>query len=237
MIAIASRRRKARPASPYWLGRFVRGIVRVAEDEARLAGVDLDVVEGRAGQQLNAAGRDQYRDVARHHLHVVFGLVVEAHAVFDRPFVAQARGQAQARLLEPCLPRRFEDLFGGLRAINEVVFTWLSSDTVQIPFALRLDPLSALMILVVTGIGTLIHLYSTAYMHDETDADFARFFSYLNLFAAFMRQSGANARNKGGLGLGLHIAQAIVTGHGGTIAYRYESPHVVFAVQFPARRG
>ena len=75
---------------------------------------------------------------------------------------------------------------GGVRAINEVVFTWLSSDTVQIPFALRLDPLSALMILVVTGIGTLIHLYSTAYMHDETDADFARFFSYLNLFAAFM---------------------------------------------------
>ncbi len=75
---------------------------------------------------------------------------------------------------------------GGVRAINEVVFTWLSSDTVQIPFALRLDPLSALMILVVTGIGTLIHLYSTAYMHDETGADFARFFSYLNLFAAFM---------------------------------------------------
>ena len=58
-----------------------------------------------------------------------------------------------------------------------------------------------------------------------------------HLFAAFMRQSGANARNKGGLGLGLHIAQAIVTGHGGTITYRYESPHVIFAVQFPARRG
>ena len=75
---------------------------------------------------------------------------------------------------------------GGVRAIDEVVFTWLSSDTVQIPFALRLDPLAALMILVVTGIGTLIHLYSTAYMHEETDADFARYFSYLNLFAAFM---------------------------------------------------
>jgi NADH-quinone oxidoreductase subunit L len=39
---------------------------------------------------------------------------------------------------------------------------------------------------VVTGIGTLIHLYSTAYMHDETDEEFARYFSYLNLFAAFM---------------------------------------------------
>lgn len=75
---------------------------------------------------------------------------------------------------------------GGVRAIDEVVFTWLASDALQIPFALRLDPLGALMVLVVTGIGTLIHLYSTAYMHDETAADFARYFSYLNLFASFM---------------------------------------------------
>ena len=49
-----------------------------------------------------------------------------------------------------------------------------------------LDPLSAVMILVVTGIGSLIHIYSTAYMHDEVDSEFARYFSYLNLFAAFM---------------------------------------------------
>ena len=49
--------------------------------------------------------------------------------------------------------------------------------------AFRLDPLSAVMILVVTGIGSLIHIYSTAYMHDEADSEFARFFSYLNLFA------------------------------------------------------
>ena len=42
------------------------------------------------------------------------------------------------------------------------------------------------MILVVTGIGSLIHIYSTAYMHDERTSEFARYFSYLNLFAAFM---------------------------------------------------
>ena len=42
------------------------------------------------------------------------------------------------------------------------------------------------MILVVTGIGSLIHIYSTAYMHEERDSEFARYFSYLNLFAAFM---------------------------------------------------
>ena len=42
------------------------------------------------------------------------------------------------------------------------------------------------MILVITGIGSLIHLYSTSYMHEETDPEFARFFSYLNLFCFFM---------------------------------------------------
>ena len=42
------------------------------------------------------------------------------------------------------------------------------------------------MILIVTGIGSLIHIYSTAYMHEERDSEFARYFSYLNLFAAFM---------------------------------------------------
>ena len=72
------------------------------------------------------------------------------------------------------------------RAIEQVVFTWLQSDTLTIPLTLRVDALSSLMILVITGIGSLIHLYSTSYMHEETDSEFARYFSYLNLFAAFM---------------------------------------------------
>ncbi len=53
-------------------------------------------------------------------------------------------------------------------------------------WAFRLDPLSALMILVVTGVGFLIHVYSTAYMKDEPSGAYARFFSYLNLFCFFM---------------------------------------------------
>src|SRR5689334_13344565 len=69
---------------------------------------------------------------------------------------------------------------------QQTVFNWIPSGDLQIPFALRVDPLAGLMILVVTGIGSLIHIYSTAYMHDETDSEFARYFSYLNLFAAFM---------------------------------------------------
>ena len=75
---------------------------------------------------------------------------------------------------------------GESRAITQTVFSWISSGTFQANFTLRLDPLSSLMILVITGIGSLIHIYSTAYMHDEPDSEFARYFSYLNLFASFM---------------------------------------------------
>jgi NADH-quinone oxidoreductase subunit L len=78
-------------------------------------------------------------------------------------------------------------LFGdGGHASEQVVFNWLTSGALRVPFALRLDQLSALMILVVTGIGSLIHIYSTGYMHEETDSEYARYFSYLNLFASFM---------------------------------------------------
>ncbi len=71
-------------------------------------------------------------------------------------------------------------------ALQQDVFTWMSSGTLHVPFALRLDSLAAVMILVITGIGSLIHIYSTGYMHEEPDGEYARYFSYLNLFAAFM---------------------------------------------------
>jgi len=54
------------------------------------------------------------------------------------------------------------------------------------PWGFRLDPLAGMMLLVVTGIGTLIHIYSTAYMVDEPRGGYARFFCYLNLFCFFM---------------------------------------------------
>jgi NADH-quinone oxidoreductase subunit L len=56
----------------------------------------------------------------------------------------------------------------------------------EAPWGFRLDPLSGMMLLVVTGIGTLIHVYSTAYMADEPRGGVARFFCYLNLFCFFM---------------------------------------------------
>jgi NADH-quinone oxidoreductase subunit L len=72
------------------------------------------------------------------------------------------------------------------RQINQLLYTWITAGDFTLDLALRLDALSAVMILVITGIGTLIHLYSTSYMHEETDPEYARFFSYLNLFCFFM---------------------------------------------------
>ncbi len=56
----------------------------------------------------------------------------------------------------------------------------------KVAWLLRADPLAAVMLLVVTGVGLLIHVYSIAYMRDEPAGGYARFFCYLNLFCAFM---------------------------------------------------
>jgi NADH-quinone oxidoreductase subunit L len=74
----------------------------------------------------------------------------------------------------------------GEHFVQQTLYRWIGSNDLQIPLAFRVDPLSSLMILVITGIGSLIHIYSTAYMHEESDSEYARYFSYLNLFAAFM---------------------------------------------------
>ncbi len=64
------------------------------------------------------------------------------------------------------------------------LFSWINSGSLIIPFELLVDPLSSLFLLIITGIGFLIHVYSTGYMHD--DEGFSRFFTYLNLFIFFM---------------------------------------------------
>ncbi|MDB5012410.1 MAG: NADH-quinone oxidoreductase subunit 12 [Daejeonella sp.] len=64
------------------------------------------------------------------------------------------------------------------------LFDWISAGPISIPFSFQVDPLSSLMLLIITGIGFLIHLYSTGYM--QHDNGFAKFFSYLNLFIFFM---------------------------------------------------
>ncbi|MGQ0826177.1 MAG: NADH-quinone oxidoreductase subunit L [Actinomycetota bacterium] len=67
------------------------------------------------------------------------------------------------------------------RAVVSDGFTWLETGGFVVDFRFLVDPLSAVMILFVTGVGTLIHLYSIGYMHG--DERFGRFFAYMNLFA------------------------------------------------------
>jgi NADH-quinone oxidoreductase subunit L len=61
-------------------------------------------------------------------------------------------------------------------------FKFINTDSLHINFAFQIDQLSSLFLLIITGIGFLIHVYSTSYMHDEEPKDFAKFFAYLNLF-------------------------------------------------------
>ena len=65
-----------------------------------------------------------------------------------------------------------------------MVFDWITVGNFSATMSFLIDPLSSIFLLVITGVGFLIHLYSTGYMHD--DDGFRRFFAYLNLFVFFM---------------------------------------------------
>ncbi len=72
-------------------------------------------------------------------------------------------------------------------SINPIhYFDFINIDTLRIPFAFQVDQLSTLFLLIITGVGFLIHVYSTAYMHEEKREHFARYFAYLNLFVFSM---------------------------------------------------
>ncbi|BFG70435.1 NADH-quinone oxidoreductase subunit L [Sediminibacterium sp. KACHI17] len=66
------------------------------------------------------------------------------------------------------------------------LFSFIKAADFQIPFAFQVDQLSSLFLLIITGIGFLIHLYSAAYMHEEEAQHFGRYFAYLNLFVFSM---------------------------------------------------
>jgi NADH-quinone oxidoreductase subunit L len=70
------------------------------------------------------------------------------------------------------------------RRVEQVVAPWIGVGAFQADWGLLLDPLSAVMILVVSGVGLLIHVYAVGYMRD--DPDVPRFFTYLNLFTFSM---------------------------------------------------
>lgn len=79
-------------------------------------------------------------------------------------------------------------LFGFVTSSNQTVetplFDWIKFADVNIPFALTVDRLSALMLLIINGVGLLIHIYSIGYMKEDEGVN--RFFAYLNLFVFFM---------------------------------------------------
>src|SRR6476620_846337 len=67
-------------------------------------------------------------------------------------------------------------------AYTPTYFNFINVGSLKIPFAFQIDQLSTIFLLIITGVGFLIHVYSTAYMHGEERPHFARYFSYLNLF-------------------------------------------------------
>ena len=75
-------------------------------------------------------------------------------------------------------------LGGAEHSIASSLGEWMSAGSFHVDWALHVDHLSVLMMLVITGVGSLIHIYSVGYMAD--DAGFARYFAYLNLFVGFM---------------------------------------------------
>lgn len=65
-------------------------------------------------------------------------------------------------------------------------FNFIYTDSLKVGFDFQIDQLSSLFLLIITGVGFLIHVYSTSYMHEEESKDFAKYFAYLNLFVFSM---------------------------------------------------
>src|SRR5690242_14062856 len=65
-------------------------------------------------------------------------------------------------------------------------FNFINVAKLHIPFSFEVDQLTSVFLLIITGVGFLIHVYSTSYMKDETQSSFGRYFSYLNLFVFSM---------------------------------------------------
>jgi NADH-quinone oxidoreductase subunit L len=78
----------------------------------------------------------------------------------------------------------FFNLGEGQTEFTYTAFEWIAAGNFSVSFSFLVDPLSILMMLIITGVGFLIHVYSGGYMHG--DAGFNRFFAYLNLFIFFM---------------------------------------------------
>ncbi len=74
----------------------------------------------------------------------------------------------------------------GFTPQNISYFSFINLEKIHIPFEFQIDQLTSLFLLIITGVGFLIHVYSASYMHEETQSGYGRYFSYLNLFVFSM---------------------------------------------------
>ena len=74
----------------------------------------------------------------------------------------------------------FASLHGGAAPFDETLYEWITGESFAFNIGFRVDALTSVMLLVITGVGFLIHVYSIGYMHG--DEGYTRYFAYLNLF-------------------------------------------------------
>jgi len=114
---------------------------------------------------------------------IINGLLGKRYIKSEKVIGAIGTGAVFLSFLVSC--KYFIQLLGdSVKAHENVVASWMSVGNLQVDWGFLLDPLSAVMLMVVCGVGSLIHLYSIGYMHGEEG--FYRFFSYLNLFVFSM---------------------------------------------------
>ncbi len=85
-----------------------------------------------------------------------------------------------------CAVAIFSEILRTGEPVAHSYYTWIQAGDLTLPFRLLIDRLSIVLVLVVTGVGSLIHIYSTLYMEHEDAWGYARYFAYLNLFMASM---------------------------------------------------
>jgi NADH-quinone oxidoreductase subunit L len=119
----------------------------------------------------------------------LLGFVLNAALAFVRPGAKRAVSVIGVGVLVAAFAVGLA-LFAGLAGAHAeeplvvTYWSWIPAGNLKLDFALQLDQLSAMMLLVVTGVGSLIHLFSVGYMRE--DPGYARYFAYLNLFVFFM---------------------------------------------------
>src|SRR5436190_6403629 len=138
-----------------------------------------------AGGGHPAGAHDTAHDTAHDSAHGDDHHVVARHRFAALPSISGPAVLMLAFLLSAAIFWQFRAVAGDMhQPYVQRYFSWIPAGDLRIDAALMLDQLSLVMVLVVTGVGTLIHVFSVGYMRD--DPSYPRYFAYLNLFVFFM---------------------------------------------------